>query len=71
MLAQLSEAQMRGRPPPRHAPDYTDAALVMGFMNLIWVFMLLWAALGFWAVLAAGYGLNALITRLEERMQRE
>ncbi|MEM1429033.1 MAG: hypothetical protein AAGG09_06215 [Pseudomonadota bacterium] len=62
---------MRGRPAPRRAPDYTNAALIMGFMNLIWIFVLLWAAFGFWTVLAAGIGLNTLITRLEDRLERQ
>jgi hypothetical protein len=51
----------------RRAPDYTGAALVMGFVNLLWVFMALWALFGFWSVLAAGLGLNAAIGRLEAR----
>ncbi|MEM0935913.1 MAG: hypothetical protein AAF865_17805 [Pseudomonadota bacterium] len=60
---------MRGRPPPRQAPDYTDAALTMGALNLIWILILIWATVGYWAVLAAAYGLNVLITRLEQRLQ--
>ena len=59
---------MRGRQPPGRAPDYTDAALVMGLVNLVWVLLVLWAAFGFWSVLATGIGLNALITRLESRI---
>lgn len=43
------------------APDYTNAALVMGLVNLLWIFMVLWALFGLPAVLAAGYGLNLLI----------
>ena len=46
------------------APNYTNAALFMGFVNLIWVFMALWAVFGLPTVLAVGYGLNYLITRL-------
>ena len=63
------EALMRGRPHNK-APDYTDAALVMGGVNLIWIFMLLWAVVGFWSVLVAGAVLNALITRLALRRAR-
>jgi len=61
---------MRGRPQGR-APDYTDAALVMGGVNLIWILIALWALVGFWAVLALGVGLNALITRLERRAAQD
>ena len=61
---------MRGRPPPKRAPDYTDAALAMGLVNLLWIFMALWAAFGFWAVLLAGLALNHAITRLDQRRQR-
>lgn len=46
------------------APNYTNAALVMGVVNLIWIFMVLWAVFGFHIVLAAGWGINWLITRL-------
>ncbi len=49
------------------APDYTNAALIMGFVNLMWVFMALWAVFGLPAVLAVGYGLNYLITLLARR----
>lgn len=49
------------------APNYTNAALIMGFVNLMWVFMALWAAFGLPAVFAAGYGLNYLINRLARR----
>ena len=47
--------------------DYTTTALVMGFINLIWVFLLIWSVWGFAAVLFAGVVLNYLITLLERR----
>ena len=49
------------------APNYKTAALVMGLVNLLWIFMALWAAYGLPAVFVAGYGLNLLITRLARR----
>ena len=49
------------------APDYTNAALVMGLVNLLWVFMVLWATFGLIAVLAAGFGLDRLIVWLANR----
>lgn len=57
---------MHDRPRGR-APDYTNAFLVAGLFNLLWMFVLLWVAVGYWAVLAAGWGLNRLITLLEKR----
>ena len=49
------------------APDYTNAALVMGLVNLLWVFMALWAAFGLPIVLAVAYGLHLLIGRIDRR----
>jgi len=52
----------RGQMP--EAPNYTNAALVMGLVNLLWIFMALWIMFGLPVVMAVGYGLNLLITRL-------
>ena len=49
------------------APNYTNAALVMGLVNLLWIFMVLWAAFGLPVVLAVSYVLNLLIRRLAQR----
>ena len=49
------------------APNYTNAALVMGLVNLLWVFGVLWAVFGLHAVLVAGLGLNWGIARLARR----
>ena len=49
------------------APNYTNAALVMGLVNLLWIFMVLWAVFGLPIVLAISYVLNRLIIRMEER----
>lgn len=49
------------------APNYTNAALVMGLINLLWIFMVLWAVFGLPVVLAIGYGLNHLIKRIGGR----
>ena len=46
------------------APDFTNAALVMGFVNLLWIFAVIWALFGMIAVLLTAFGLNAGITRL-------
>jgi len=42
----------------------------MGFINLLWVFCVIWAWLGLPAVLAIGYFLNWLIIRAERSEQR-
>lgn len=46
------------------APNYTNAALIMGLVNLLWIFMALWAAFGFPVVLLVGFLLDRLILRL-------
>jgi len=49
------------------APNYTNAALVMGLVNLFWVLLVLWVMFGLPVVLLLGWGLNRLITRLQRR----
>ena len=56
--------------PPNKAPDYTDAALFMGLVNLVWIFFVLWAVIGFWSVVVAGALLNVAISRLAIRLSR-
>jgi hypothetical protein len=48
----------------REAPNYTNAALVMGFVNLLWLLGLIWVVWGLPAVLLTGLGLHTLINRL-------
>ncbi|SLN74315.1 hypothetical protein ROJ8625_04040 [Roseivivax jejudonensis] len=54
--------EQRGR-----APDYTNAALAMGLVNLIWIFGVIWALFGLPVVLLVGWVLNRAITRLAAR----
>jgi len=49
------------------APKYTNAALVMGLVNLLWIFTALWAAFGLPVVVAVGYVLHLLIGRIDRR----
>lgn len=49
------------------APDFTNAALFMGFVNLVWVFGVIWAVYGMGAVLALAFGLHLAIGRLGRR----
>lgn len=55
----------------RSAPDFTNAALVMALVNLLWSFMLIWASFGMPAVIVLAVLLNYLISRLgHHRMRR-
>lgn len=49
------------------APNYTNAALVMGLVNLLWIFMAIWAVFGFPIVLVTGFVLDRGIARLSQR----
>ena len=49
------------------APNYTNAALAMGLVNLLWIFMVIWATFGLPVVLIIGYALDRLISRLARR----
>ncbi len=49
------------------APNYTNAALVMALVNLLWIFAVIWAVFGMPMVLAIGYVLNLAISRLGRR----
>jgi len=49
------------------APNYTNAALTMLGVNLLWVFMVIWAMFGLIPVLLLGAGINHLITVLAAR----
>lgn len=49
------------------APDYTVAALVMAGVNLMWIFIVIWAIYGMAAVLALATVLNHGISRLRAR----
>ena len=50
------------------APNYTNAALVMGLVNLLWIFAVLWAVFGLPVVLFIGFVLDKMISRLGRRM---
>ncbi|EAQ04225.1 hypothetical protein OB2597_08784 [Pseudooceanicola batsensis HTCC2597] len=49
---------------PTSAPNYTNATLWMGFINLLWIFGLIWSLFGLLAVIAVGWLLNLGISRL-------
>lgn len=49
------------------APDYTNAALTMMGVNLMWIFFVLWAVFGMIPVLLLAMLLNHGISRLGGR----
>lgn len=49
------------------APDYTNAALTMAAVNVIWVFCVLWAVFGFVPVVLLAVLLNYGISVLDRR----
>ena len=57
---------MRGNDRPK-APDYTNAALIMGLVNLLWVFAVIWAVWGLAWVVFCALALNHAIDRLAGR----
>lgn len=57
---------------PKRVEDYTTANLVLIFVNLLWIFGVIWAQFGLAAVILLGWGLNHGITRLAQyRASRE
>lgn len=53
--------------PMRSAPNYTNACLVMAFVNLLWIFGLIWGLIGLWAVMVTGYALDKGISWIKRR----
>lgn len=53
--------------PRRSAPNYTNACLVMAFLNLLWIFGVIWVLIGLWAVMVTGYALDKAISWLKRR----
>lgn len=60
---------MKGRTVAK-APNYTSAALVMGFVNLLWMLGVVLVAFGFPALLLTALALNMLLARWERSYQR-
>lgn len=49
------------------APNYTQACIVMFGVNILWVFMVLWAVWGLVAVAIMGWTIKTLIDRIAAR----
>ncbi len=53
--------------PVNRVPNYTTTCLVLGFVNLLWIFAAIWAFFGFVWVLISGWLLNLGISKLARR----
>ncbi|MEP2533925.1 hypothetical protein [Shimia sp.] len=53
--------------PIQRVEDYTNTCLVMGFVNLLWIFGTLWVLWGMPAVMVLAVILNAGINRISSR----
>lgn len=49
------------------APNYTQACIVMFGVNVLWIFMVIWALWGLLAVALSGWAVNAVIDRIAAR----
>jgi len=49
------------------APNYTQACIVMFGVNILWIFMVIWALWGLLAVALSGWAANAVIDRIAAR----
>lgn len=57
---------------PKRVENYTTPSLIFLFVNLLWIFGVIWANFGLLVVILIGWGLNQLITLLEHyRASRE
>lgn len=55
---------MMNKREPKTAPNYTNAALTMAWVNIMWVFGVIWAVWGIVPVLLLGLIFNHCIDRL-------
>ena len=51
--------------PIHRVEDYTNTCLVMGLVNLLWIFALIWVFLGLPAIMVIAVILNAGINRID------
>ncbi len=55
--------------PIQSVPNYTTTCLVMGFVNLLWIFGVIWVIWGLPAVMVLAVILNAGINKLGRHMR--
>jgi hypothetical protein len=71
-MQELNLETAMGHNHPKQVEDYTTASLVLIFVNLLWIFGVIWAKFGLLAVILTGWFLNHMITRLGQyRASRE
>lgn len=58
---------MRHTDQGRSAPNYISACVVMFGVNVLWVFMLIWAIWGLPAVMLTGWAVKIAIDRIGAR----
>ena len=51
---------------PKRVEGYTNANLILIFVNLLWIFGVIWANFGIVAVILTGWALNLGITKLKQ-----
>ncbi|WP_386175066.1 hypothetical protein [Sulfitobacter sp. R86518] len=58
---------MRSSDRRQPAPNYTSACVVMFGVNILWLFVVIWALWGLFAVVLSGWAVNAMIDRIAAR----
>ena len=58
---------MRSSDRGQSAPNYTGACVVMFGVNILWLFVVIWALWGLLAVALSGWAVNAMIDRIAAR----
>lgn len=56
---------------PDRVEDYTAIALFFLWINMVWVFGVIWACFGIGWVILIGMGLNRAITALKDRREAQ
>ncbi len=67
----LDSGEIMQQKHPARVPDYKNVTLVMGLVNLMWIFAVIWSYYGFAFVLVLAAVLNHLITRLDLKLARK
>ncbi|WP_289080041.1 hypothetical protein [uncultured Sulfitobacter sp.] len=66
-MIQLRGGIMRSSDRGQAAPNYTSACVVMFGVNILWLFVVIWALWGLLAVALSGWAVNAMIDRIAAR----
>ncbi|NKX47721.1 hypothetical protein HGG67_05710 [Rhodobacteraceae bacterium R_SAG8] len=66
-MIQLRGGIMRSSDRGQSAPNYNSACVVMFGVNILWLFVVIWALWGLLAVALSGWAVNAMIDRIAAR----